>query len=711
MTASLRLRAPLLGLGLLLAGLTLPRLGASGLWEPEERAVAEAAVEGRAALAPGPGLRAALPAAGLRLFGPGEAAARLPGALTALLTALLVLVAGRILHGPRQGWLGAWLLATMPAFVLSARQLTSEAPLLCAFALCIAGLGGFVVRAGAGRLRRAGYLALGCVGLGLGTIAGGLLLGLAVPALALVAALLVSNRAGAGAGRPIRALLWASAVAAGLVLVLAVIVPYRPGELSFRLGGVLAHAPGEASFDVVLRAFGFGAFPLAPLAFFALLHPVGDDGPAPGEETANPNHAVDAHNRRFADLFLLLLAAFALAAGTVRAQLTGEMTLAFLPAAALAMARFIEQQRQAPAGNPLLAILIAGGAVMVARDLGQTPVALVAPHLGGSTWSWPVTIEVRAPLLALGLTAAAGLGILALGARGRIRQVAPILLLGSTALLALGMSHWLLPQLGRHLSPSRLFASYQRLRPPDGALAIYAAAARGAPWARPAPAAIGELGTLAQAFRDRRGQFAIVPRTELARIDHHFAQQGIDYRVADASSSRLLLLAAALPAGAGDENPLAALRWRPHPDDDGPRPWPPPRLPLRAVFGEAIELLGADFPAVVRRPGALPLTLYFRARTAPPHEHQVFVHLERPGTLVNGDHPPLGGTFATTYWRAGDHLRDQHFIPLPFMLTPPGTYRVHVGFWPGGNTDRRLPVTTGEHDGRNRVFVGTVEIR
>jgi hypothetical protein len=132
---------------------------------------------------------------------------------------------------------------------------------------------------------------------------------------------------------------------------------------------------------------------------------------------------------------------------------------------------------------------------------------------------------------------------------------------------------------------------------------------------------------------------------------------------------------------------------------------------VRATFGEAIELSGADFPAKVHRPGGLPLTLHLRALRTPPPDHQIFVHLERPGTLLNGDHHPLGGIFPTTLWAAGDELRDSHQVPLPLVVAPAGTYRVLVGFWPGGNTPVRLPVTAGGHDGRDRVFLGTVQVQ
>ena len=46
------------------------------------------------------------------------------------------------------------------------------------------------------------------------------------------------------------------------------------------------------------------------------------------------------------------------------------------------------------------------------------------------------------------------------------------------------------------------------------------------------------------------------------------------------------------------------------------------------------------------------------------------------------------------------------------MTASAGLYTIYVGFWPGGNTVRRLPVTAGEaHDGRDRVALGTIRVQ
>jgi hypothetical protein len=181
--------------------------------------------------------------------------------------------------------------------------------------------------------------------------------------------------------------------------------------------------------------------------------------------------------------------------------------------------------------------------------------------------------------------------------------------------------------------------------------------------------------------------------------------------VADASSSRALLLAARLPADVPDQNPLGRALWRPA-RPEAPPPWDPPQVAASAVYGDAIELEGADFPAEVHRPGILPVALHFKVRRRPPPDYKIFVHLERPGEpLVNGDHAPVEGALPTGHWRAGDRVRDQHDVALPLMTTSAGLYTLSVGLWPGGDNVRRLPITAGENDGQNRTRLGTVRVQ
>ncbi len=132
--------------------LCLPRLGASGFWDPSELKLAEQArdiarsdslfdptVAGK--FPARPPLDLSLAALGIRLFGASELG-RPP-----LLRALRRRRADGDLLGRRRpapqraGLLATLALGTMPLFVLEARQLTSDAPLIAALALVLGALG------------------------------------------------------------------------------------------------------------------------------------------------------------------------------------------------------------------------------------------------------------------------------------------------------------------------------------------------------------------------------------------------------------------------------------------------------------------------------------------------------------------------------------------------------------------------------------------
>ena len=129
------------------------------------------------------------------------------------------------------------------------------------------------------------------------------------------------------------------------------------------------------------------------------------------------------------------------------------------------------------------------------------------------------------------------------------------------------------------------------------------------------------------------------------------------------------------------------------------------------MFEDAIELIGADFPASLRRPGTIPLTLYFRVHKKPRPGFRVFVHFDAPGEpRLLGDHALLGGAFPTDYWLPGEYIRDRYDVEVPLMTTPAGRYTLLIGFWPGGE-GKRLKITSGPNDGGDRTRVGDIEIK
>jgi hypothetical protein len=214
-------------------------------------------------------------------------------------------------------------------------------------------------------------------------------------------------------------------------------------------------------------------------------------------------------------------------------------------------------------------------------------------------------------------------------------------------------------------------------------------------------------------LRDPQRVFALVAADELPALDVALKQAAVPYYAVDASSSRFLLLSNRLAPGQHDDNPLLKNVWTPQTAAGGANDKPPWswRLPVSATFGDSIQLVGADFPETVHRPGRIPLDLYFKVKTRPPGGYKIFVHFDGPAApRVIGDHDPVNRAFPTSFWLPGEYVRDHSETDVPLMTTPAGTYVVYIGFWPGGE-GKRLKITDGPNDGADRVRLGTLEIK
>lgn len=120
----------------------------------------------------------------------------------------------------------------------------------------------------------------------------------------------------------------------------------------------------------------------------------------------------------------------------------------------------------------------------------------------------------------------------------------------------------------------------------------------------------------------------------------------------------------------------------------------PPEIdtPLRARFGESIQLLGYDLPRITFAPGdTVPLTLYWQALRAIEGDYKVFTHLLDPAGQLRGqqDSVPVGGARPTTGWIKDEIIIDQYEIPLS-PDAPAGTYQIEIGLYEA-TTIMRLP--------------------
>jgi 4-amino-4-deoxy-L-arabinose transferase-like glycosyltransferase len=652
------------------AALLLPRLGAFGFWEPWEARLADAS---------GPGIPpavAALLAAGERLGG-GEAATRLLFALTGLLAVLAVYWVGNGLFGKRAGALAALVLVTMPLFSFQARQLISDMPLILGLTLSLG-----LVRYAWGT-RRTRDLIIGLAGVVLATLSGGALVGVGVPAAATAGSLLLARDER-------HKLLIGLGAAVVLVVVITLVRTHTAGVYSLLLGGVPRLGAPTLTFEWVVRQTGFGLFPWSALAFFALGQPLATSD----EERLPP-----------ARMALLFFAAFAFALATVRGLLVGEGRFAALAPIALALGAFLDDQFERPPER-IVALLAGVGTILLARDLFLEPQELFSVHTLEKV-KWPPTLEGKHLLLGSGILFSLAIWF-GVGMRKRLA------IWGAVA-VALGFSllltQQMVPALSQHLSPRRVLDAYRRASPEGTPLARYRVVGEGASALRAAPGpTLSSPQELVTFLSTPPRAFAVIAAEEMATVDEALKLARVPYAVLDASSSRLLLLTNRLGAGESDQNPLRANVWMASHEGDKP-PWPTPRVVTSSVFVEAVQLIGADFPTTIHRPGGFKLTLYFRVLRKPPAGHNIFVHMATPGeALVNGDHEPVGGTFPTAHWVPGEYIRDVHTVDFPLAVTSSGTYTLFVGMWPGGNRPG-IKITSGESDGSNRVPLGSVVVK
>jgi hypothetical protein len=791
----LRRIQPVWWIALFAVALVLPRLGSFGFWDPWELKVAEHArdMAGASSLfdvtvnkrfTAEPPLDLILSALGMRIFSVGEFGGRIGNGLCAILAILAVYWAGLGLFRRRAAVLSALALGSFPLFVLEARQIVSDMPLIAGLALALGGLGRYAWPASG--VRRPRDLAVAGVGLVLGLLSGGALLGVALPCLTVAGTLLVgfglrprgegagmgnSSLTATGVGRDVpadasfgrglfvqaargRAVLVSVAALGVLVFALTLLTGNVAGKFSLLLGGVPRAGTPSTTFDFFVKQLGFGLFPWSAVAVFALGRPLirlgGGDEP-------------DGDRLAFAQLYLLVFAAFGFALSSLFVLMTGEARFAALAPVALAIGALLDEALEGERAEPVLGLLVATGTMVVARDFVLTPEELVSVHTLAKV-HWPPTLNLGPLFIAIGLLFAAGI-YTGLSTRGRALGRVALRDLGtagpwrrriekavveagrygiqvavaSAVLFAAIVGLYLVPTLSKHLSFKPLLETYSRFALHGERIGRYKVEAQGAGfYSHKEMSDLPTQDRLVEFLRASDRVFALVPTTEIGALDAALKTAKVAYVVVDGSSSRFLLLSNRLESGEKDDNPLKPDVWMapqlpslvpvasgeasPNQQPSGaeaaqktewpeqPAPWKW-RISARAMFDDSIELVGADFPPDIRRPGKIHLVLYFRVHKKPKPGFRVFVHFDAPSEpRLLGDHPLLNGTFPTEYWLPGEYIRDSYDVDVPLMTTPAGKYTLLIGFWPGGE-GKRLKITAGNNDGADRTQVGFIEIK
>jgi hypothetical protein len=148
----------------------------------------------------------------------------------------------------------------------------------------------------------------------------------------------------------------------------------------------------------------------------------------------------------------------------------------------------------------------------------------------------------------------------------------------------------------------------------------------------------------------------------------------------------------------------------PAPDESPPVAGQPVGV-LLSGGGDQVRLLGYDLDTTRTAPaGRLNLTLYWQAPARLAADYTVFVHLLQGGFLDAGDEirgqgdgPPVGGFYPTSYWDPGEVVVDGHQVQVD-ADAPPGRHRLVVGLYLPAD-GRRLAWEEGD-----RVTLAEIEV-
>ncbi|HET9623279.1 MAG TPA: hypothetical protein VFP84_18020 [Kofleriaceae bacterium] len=734
-------RAPLalVACALLAAAVILPGLGGPGLWEPQERQLADRLAPPipsatTPATTPAPSKpTAACPRTaaddayartltaraikwGRDTFGDSDAGRRWPLAVLGWLTVLALAATALRLAGPRAALVTTLVVLAMPLLVLQARMLTSEIGTPCGAALLVYGLVALGDRRPGQRAALAALdLAVAIVAIAaggvIGFVAGGALLGLLVPLGAI--ALAGHRRPGrAGAIVVVLAALAAGALVAVLAHQLYDLKPLYPGLTppparevlgraiiptncySSALGGLWRPDDDlHVIFDGSFEQIAYGTFPwglLAPIAMALLL-------------------AAPDPRRRRAGALGLAWAGAAWLAGEVFLRKVGFTVYAGFPALALAIGVWLDDllaRRDAPAGGRLIALFFALGVIDLGKDLQSFTDKLTSLLIGNDGVPYPMPsrfgfLPTRLWLLVLGVLVAAGVVVALVarrpGARDRLATGGAIGALAVSVALAVFWSAVWQPRIATHVSSKAILETYQALARPGDPLVVLGDLGQ-APLAytgKPAQPASDRTQIIAALGKPDR-VFAIAPQSELCAIHREIA--GKPYYVIDDRNQRSLLLSNKLD-GATDLNPLRTAIVHDEPKAISARP------KGRVVFDNKIQLLGWDLPRTIGRGAPTEVTVYYKILAPISGSWKAFMHFDgAAGRAGNGDHEPIAGRCPTSTWQNGDYIVDRFTVRVGGGAFPGGRYDVWLGFFTGtAPSFKNMPVSEAPGDMRDSV--------
>jgi hypothetical protein len=137
---------------------------------------------------------------------------------------------------------------------------------------------------------------------------------------------------------------------------------------------------------------------------------------------------------------------------------------------------------------------------------------------------------------------------------------------------------------------------------------------------------------------------------------------------------------------------------------------PPAKMGGQAVrFEQGLELLGWELEQTsVREKQELFVTSWWRVPGPMPADTFFFLHVSRPNYQAPFDHKPGDSMWPADRWQAGQVIEHRVLLPMPPHMKA-GEYDVWIGAY-RRQTDARVQVEDGPHDGSHRVHLGKLKV-
>ncbi len=129
--------------------------------------------------------------------------------------------------------------------------------------------------------------------------------------------------------------------------------------------------------------------------------------------------------------------------------------------------------------------------------------------------------------------------------------------------------------------------------------------------------------------------------------------------------------------------------------------WVPPHYeigePVHFDLEGQVTLIGYKLDeSAIERGGEFKVALYWQAEQEMSEDYTVFVHLLDGQDTIRAQHdgPPMEGDYPTTFWEAGEVVKDEHVLTVDEDASP-GRYQLVVGMYRPAD-GRRLALVDGE---------------